>query len=80
MTYHSRTRFATRKSGVEALKPFRDTASLNIILSRASGRRILPSISSGTRGFRELAQELDIGECAEGKEHFRWSYAGRSLG
>ena len=38
MTYHSRTRFATNKSGVDVLVSFVDTASSNIILSSSSGR------------------------------------------
>ena len=38
MAYHSHTRFATNKSGVEALMPFCATASSNINLSSSRGR------------------------------------------
>jgi len=49
MAYHSRTRFATSKSGVEAFVPFSATASSNINLS----------ISRGRYGSREFMQDMD---------------------
>ena len=50
MTYHSRTRLATSKSGVEAFVPCSDTATSNINFSSSRGRY----------GPREFLQDIKI--------------------
>jgi hypothetical protein len=63
IAYHSRTRFATRRRGVEALAPFAVAESSNINRSSSGGKRgsreFVPNIECLCHGCREWQVEVE---------------------